>query len=188
MDHKQGITPAETNQEDCCQRRTWIFDLIFKDYTWINAANNVQALGVQRPAVALIGHDLIQAYHDSTHPSYLALIVNDWSGDVYFSLRHELFRTFRDQDFDYNKESCEVTFRKSGMVLHVGEVMRSDEWVMMRDPSKLFGLHNGAVQTAVLYFKLEFEDELVIITPRLEEWSTSKGRNMFGTCVVSLCM
>ncbi|KAB5528988.1 hypothetical protein GE09DRAFT_405331 [Coniochaeta sp. 2T2.1] len=148
MDQNRNTTTIKTE----ALQRNWVFDLVFRDYTWIEAAHNVENPLQRRPGVALVGYDLIQACHGSKNPSYLALIVNDWCGDVYYSLRDKLFPTFREQDFDFDEESTEVTFQ-SGLVLHVGDAIQVQEWVRLRDPSRLFGLNDKGVQTAVLYFE-----------------------------------
>lgn len=139
---------ANANQS----RRDWIFDLIFKDHVWMEAVHNVTIEPDKRPAVSLVGYDLIQAYNDSKLPSFLALFISDWSGDAR-DLKETLFLSFREQDFVFDNPSAEVTFKKSGLVLYIGDAIHSYEWIRMRDPSRLFGFHNGQPQTAVLYFE-----------------------------------
>lgn len=133
-------------------RRDWIFDLIFKDHIWIEAVHNVTIEPDKRPAVSLVGYDLIQAYNDSKLPSFLALFISDWSGDARY-FKKKLFSSFREQDYVFDEPSAEVTFKKSGLVLHVGDAIHSYEWIRMKSPSRLFGFPNGQPQTAVLYFE-----------------------------------
>jgi hypothetical protein len=54
-----------------------------------------------QPVVSLIGYDLIKAYNELERPLYLALVVNDWSGDTLYQ-KDRLFASFREQDYQFD--------------------------------------------------------------------------------------
>ncbi|KAH8891473.1 hypothetical protein GQ53DRAFT_746575 [Thozetella sp. PMI_491] len=136
-----------TNQ----MRHARIYDLFLKNASWVQAVNGLTYdYGPPPPVVGLLGYDLVKAYYDLQLPSFLALVISDWGGDVHY-MRERLFASFRDQDYDFDEASCEVTFKKSGLVLHIGDAIGCNEWIRMRDPGRLFHYREGKPQTAVLY-------------------------------------
>ncbi|KAH8909469.1 hypothetical protein BR93DRAFT_924445 [Coniochaeta sp. PMI_546] len=138
-----------TNQ----MRHARIFDLILKDNTWVQAITGLKDASVPPPVVSLLGYDLVRAYNDLQQPSFLALVISDWAGDAVYE-RRKLYESFRDQDYHVDEEFCEVTFKTSGLVLHIGDAIKCEEWIRMREPSRLFRDREGSLslQTAVLYY------------------------------------
>lgn len=134
-------------------RHASLFDIIFKDDTWVQAINGLGQgdSAVPPPVVSLLGHDLVKAPNDARTPTFLALVISDWAGD---SLYHQdkLFASFREQDYEFDKESCEVTFKKHGLVLHIGDAIHGNEWINMRHPGRLFTWDEGTLRAAVSYY------------------------------------
>jgi hypothetical protein len=88
----------------------------------------------------------------SESPIYLALIVSDWDGKSRH-LKNELFRCFRERDYEYNEAKSEVKFKQSGITLHIGDIVRNAQDIRRKDPQRLFQGHKGGLQmTAVLHY------------------------------------
>jgi len=136
-------------------QRANIWDFLFKDSSYLHmvAGLNYSApyCKISPPLSTVLGYDLVPYYSGLQLPSYLALLISDWGGDALYE-RGRLFKSFRDQDYDFDEEACEVRFNKSGLVLHVGDAFKCEEWIRMRDPSRLFQYHQGELQTAALYY------------------------------------
>lgn len=140
-----------------------IWGFLFKDCSWLHAVASLKYNygSLSPPLPTVLGYDLGLYYSSLQPPSCLALLISDWGGDARYE-RETLFASFRDQDYYFDKESSEVRFNKSGMILHVGEPLEGDEWIRMKDPSRLFQHHQGELQTAAVYYN---DDSLHTLGP-----------------------
>lgn len=129
---------------------TKIWDLVFKNDEWVNRVLQIKGACNRDPTVSLIGKDLEKLYHGrSTKDTYLVLAIHDWTGDtVYF--QDEFFKSLHEHR--YNKERSEIKLTNSGITLHIGDAVKSDEWVDMSDPSRMFRLTKGKLSTKAIYY------------------------------------
>ena len=142
------MSPSQPQSGSTSSPLTGWWDTIFKDTSWLDAVSNMSYIhGSPPPLPALVGCDL----ESSQPPSYLALLVSDWGGDVVFQ-KEKLFASFREPDYHYNEELSEVKFPRSSLTLHVGDAVQSDEWIQFRDPSRLFRQYGGSLETCVAYY------------------------------------
>lgn len=136
------------NFEKRSKKSAKIWDTIFKDEIWLQRVSSFTSPYCHPPNPALVGSDLISA--KQLRSAYLALVISDWSGDARYE--KDIFASFREQDYEYNKERSEVWFRKSRITLHIGDIDKVNEWIEMENPGRLFRSHHGELQTAVLYY------------------------------------
>ncbi|KFY27451.1 hypothetical protein V491_00904 [Pseudogymnoascus sp. VKM F-3775] len=137
------------------KRSARVWDLIFKDDSWFQAIDSLSYdSATPAPNPTLVGYDLAKLYHGSSTSAYIALLVSDWGGDCRF-FKKIFFASLRDHD--YNEKASEVHFKKTNIILHIGDVVNGQEWIQMEDPGKLFrrNRRKWKLQTAALYFKEE---------------------------------
>lgn len=137
-----------------------IWGLIFKSDKWVNRVLQTQGGSNQDPTVSLVGADLEKVYHrGQPKRAYLVLAIHDWTGDTTF-FRDAFFESL--QEHKYDKARSEVYLTGSGITLHVGDVVKSDEWLYMSDPSRIFRLRTGKLSTNVIYY---MDDTISYIGP-----------------------
>lgn len=163
-----------------------IFDKIFKDNQWIQEVISLDDSYNPSPVVALVGCDLPKLYHGASSPVYLALVISDWDGDARYH-RQQLFESFKDQNYVFDEKAMEVQFSDSKITLHIGDAVQSPEWIHMRDPGRLFRLHNKGLQTAALYFG---DDTLYHIGPDhiggIDDFSAKKKKRVQYICSIRM--
>lgn len=143
---------ASFKKSDMQSARPW--DLIFKDETWLQKVVDMynEYPTTKSPVPTLLGSDLLKLYYNGSSRCtvYLALLVSDGPGDVRY-VREALFSSFRDQNYEFNEKTDEIWFKELNIILHIGDAIRSSEWISMSDPSRLFQRHKRAPRTAALY-------------------------------------
>ena len=166
-----------------------IWDMIFKDEIWLQAVSSLYSEYeyAPPPIPGLVGSDLVKQYYGASQSSiYLALVISDFGGDARYE-KEKLFASFREQDYDFYEDLSEVWFKKSGIRLHIGDAIKSEEWINMRDPSKLFQRYKKELWTAALYYH---DDHLCQIGPDqiggIEDFSTKKKKRVKYICSVRL--
>ena len=167
-------------------RLSLIFDKIFKNNLWIQEVLSLSTSGGTSPVVTLLGCDLIKLSHGSPSPAYLVLIISDWSGDAVY-IKEQLFKSFREQDYSFDKEASEVYFPNSKITLHIGDAIKGEEWISIRDPRRIFKLDKKELQTTVLYFG---DDTFYEIGPShiggIDDFSMKKKKRVQYMCSVRL--
>jgi hypothetical protein len=111
-----------------------IWDSIFKTDIWTRQVLAIQNTCGKGPIPCLVGKDLENVYDGKCKDANLALLVNDWTGDVKYT-KDLLFESLRDHDYDQDRST--VRLKRSGIFLHIGDAITSQEWIPV-DPSKLF--------------------------------------------------
>lgn len=147
-----------------------VWDMIFKDEKWIQEITDLKYDNTSPPNPTLVGHDLIKLYHGSLTPAYITLLISDQGGDSRY-LRKKFFASLREHGYD--KQKCEVRFKNSNITLNIYDVVGSNEWIEMEDPSRLFHCRRQKLQTAILYYQ---DANLKRIGP--EEIGGVSGRSM----------
>jgi hypothetical protein len=124
-----------------------IWSYIFKGDSWIYKVLSMSAPG---PVPCLVGSDLQKVYDGKPNGAYIALLVNDWSGDVFY-LRDEFLSLLKDHEV---LEKGIIRLKDSDITLHIRDVLSSEEWVSIKDPSKLFDLDQkgSSLSTQVIYY------------------------------------
>lgn len=106
-----------------------IWSEIFKDYTWLKNAKEVD-LGV-----LLLGYDLIVAFYGRPRkPTYLVLILPDWEGD-FMRRTPKLLDCLQPHVFDENTN--EVTFKNSDIILNIDNCISGADTIKV-NPKKIF--------------------------------------------------
>lgn len=82
----------------------------------------------------LIGSDL-KKFLNGRKPAYLALLINDWSGDGIYS-KDKLFSSLQDHEYDHTAE--EVRIKGTAIVIHVGGCTFESKWLSMNNLGRLF--------------------------------------------------
>ncbi|KAM7209797.1 hypothetical protein V8F06_014818 [Rhypophila decipiens] len=176
---KFRISLSLSRKNESCAR---VWDLIFKDDEWIR-----QVLQHQNPfggaaIPCLVGCDLKRLYYGKPNSAYLTLLVNDWTGDVQY-MKELFFMSLRDHEYD--KEKSEIRLKSSGITVHIGDVVTSEELLIMTAPTKLFC--GRRVSTKAMYYT---EDVLYDIGPNfiggIEGVSTKKKKAFREICSVKL--
>lgn len=163
-----------------------IWDMIFKDEIWFQTVWGLHYTEhAPPPNLILVGSDLVKLYYSTSRsPVYLALIICDRSGDARYE-KEKLFASFREQDYDFYKDLSEVRFKKSGIILHIGDAIKGEEWIKMKDPSRLFRYYKKELWTTALYYH---DDHLCQIGPDqiggIEDFSTKKKKHVKYICSV----
>ena len=128
------------------------------------------------PMPALVGYS----------SKYLALIISDWSGDSWYD-REQLFKSFREQDYEYDEALSEIRFKGSENVLHIGDAVKCKEWIEAKDPRKLFRRYKRDVETFVLYYG---DDCLYRIGPDqiggIESYAAGRKKRVKYICSIPL--
>jgi hypothetical protein len=163
------------------------WDIIFKDEIWLQTVSGLYYEYTSPPNPVMVGSDLVKPYYGASRsPVYLALVISDWGGDARYE-KEKLFASFREQDYDFYKDLSEVRFKKSGIILHIGDAIKSEEWIKMKDPSRLFRRYKKELWTAALYYH---DDHLCQIGPDqiggIEDFSTKKKKRVKYICSVRL--
>jgi hypothetical protein len=116
-----------------------VWDLIFEDYSWIRSAKKMGLLPM------LVGHDLYSVWYGPAKRScYLVLVHGDMS-DVLRYERPKILDCLKPHHF--NKETNEVTFKDSNIVLNIDGQIRCDESIIA-PPTRIFS--KRAVSSAAL--------------------------------------
>jgi hypothetical protein len=110
-----------------------VWDLIIKDYGWIRSAEKMGLMPM------LVGHDLYSVWYKPSKKSpkqscYLVLVDGDWSGDLRYE-RPKILDCLKPHHF--NKETNEVTFIDSNIVLNIDGQISCDESITA-PPTKIF--------------------------------------------------
>ena len=161
------------------KRSARVWDMIFKDESWLQAISNVKYY-THPPNPTLVGYDLTELYYGSSTSAYIALLISDWGEDCKY-LKRDFFASLREHDYD--EQAFEVRFKDSNIILNVRDAVTSPEWLEMGDPRRLFRCHKQNLQTAVLYFK---DDLIKIVGPekigRVNDMPMEKKK-----CVEDIC-
>jgi hypothetical protein len=115
-----------------------IWDEIFKDYRWISTAGKMGLTPI------LVGHDLYSLYYGPQKSCYLVLVDGDWSGDLRYE-RPKILDCLNPHHF--NKETNEVTFKNSNIILNIDGQIRCGESIAVA-PTRIFS--KRAVSSAAL--------------------------------------
>jgi hypothetical protein len=162
------------------KRSARVWDMIFKDESWIQAVENIKYDFAHPPQLTLVGYDLIKLFDDSSSSAYIALLVSDWHGET-LDFKEKLFASLREYNFDQQKS--EITFKNSNITLNINDVINTSDWILMKDPRKLFYYQKKKLQSAALYYR---DDHLYQIGPEqiggVEGISSRKKK-----CVKNIC-
>jgi hypothetical protein len=120
------IFRVELTTEKKIQR---IWDEIMKDYGWISSAEKMGLKPI------LVGHGLYcLCYGPPEKECYLVLADGDWDGDLRYERPNILDCLLR---HDFNKETNEVTFKNSNIILNIGAQIAARDCITA-PPRKLF--------------------------------------------------
>lgn len=116
-----------------------VWDLIIEDYGWIRSAEKIGLLPM------LVGHDLYSVWYGPPKKTYYFVLVDgDWSGDLEYE-RPKILDCLKPHHF--NKETNEVNFKDSNIVLNIdGQIRRGES--IMAPPTRIFS--KRAVSSAAL--------------------------------------
>ena len=115
-----------------------IWGAIFADHRWIR---NTEKMGL---TPILVGHDLYSLCGESQKPCYLVLVDGDWSGNLRCETPNILDCL---NPHHFNKETNEVTFKNSNIILNIDGQIRRREFIAVA-PTKIFSTR--AVSSAAL--------------------------------------
>ena len=139
--------------------RGW--DKIFrKDTTWLKEMGELQEI---KPSIlpTLIGCDLHEL-SDASKPSYLILLVHDWSGELRYA-QGNFFNSLK----GYRKVNAkEIHIIESNITINVMECLghsSASGQISMKDPSKIFSRRKGHLTSSLLYYG---DDTIYDVDPR----------------------
>ncbi|KAK3901970.1 hypothetical protein C8A05DRAFT_15921 [Staphylotrichum tortipilum] len=136
-----------------------IWDHIFKNDKWIVKVLQIKNGDNGAPVPCLVGSQLQKFYYGSPQRVFLALLVNDWTGDVN-CLRKTFFDSLR--DYEVVEKDSIIRLKGSGILLHIADAIgRNDEgWISMEDPSQLFRRRGSRLSTQAIYYNEEVLHEI----------------------------
>ena len=140
--------PTSSNQ----QRFSRFWSYFFKDERWIDRVLAQTSPATYLPVPNIAGRDLPRVLEGRTKSSYLALVMHDFSGEIY-CFPKLFFESL--QPHIYNKEKDEVYFLGSGITLNVCDATRNyeHEMIPISDPRRLFRSSWNKLSTYVICYK-----------------------------------
>lgn len=82
------------------ERSARVWDMIFKDDSWLDTIANLKYDGsTSPPNPTLLGNDLIKLYYGSSSLVYIALLISDFGGECVYE-RSKFFTSLREHDYD----------------------------------------------------------------------------------------
>jgi hypothetical protein len=172
------------NFEKAHKRSARVWDMIFKDESWLQAIADIKYNDMSPPKPTLIGKDLAKLYYGSSSSVYIVLLISDW-GRASFSLKEKFFASLREHH--YVPGMAEIKFKNSNIILNISDIVRHIEWIHIREPSSLFCFHRRNLQTTALYYE---EADLNYIGPDriggVDSISTKKKKYIQDICSLQL--
>jgi hypothetical protein len=129
-----------------------IWDYIFKNDKWILEVLQIKDENDREPVPCLIGSQLQKIYYGNPKGAFVALLVNDWTGDVNY-LREKFFDSLR--DYEVVEKDSIVRLKGSGILLHIADAIgrhNEEGWISIEDPSQLFRRKGSRLSTQAIYY------------------------------------
>lgn len=150
-----------------------VWDMIFKNSSWVDAAKRARKNNHGELAPTLVGSDLKRLCNGSSKTAYIALVLFD-PDSCNPSLEKEFFASLR--EYTYDEQNFEVHFQNSNIILNVRNAITGRDWITMEKPERLTRSFLGGLVTSTLYF----EDERRNIFWDRVYWMDNLNRPDFG--------